>query len=58
MPPLDPDEEERIAKKVVDYMFARIQQEIGKGVLRKLFWVALGVIVVLAIWTGVIKVPH
>jgi len=54
------DEEERKAqaKAIVDEFMERIYTEIGKGLLKKLFWIVLILILGAGVATGLIKLPH
>jgi len=51
------DENDELADKIVDRMIKRIYQEVGKGVLRKMFWLTLVVILAAAVYFGLVRVP-
>lgn len=51
----DHDQKE-LARAVADELVKRIQREVGKSILAKIFWVLVGGVILLAIWTGQIKI--
>ena len=51
------EEERRFARLVVDEMFKRIQQEVGRSVMKKAFWVIFSLFIVAMLWLGIIKIP-
>lgn len=54
---LTEEEERRLAKLIVDEMINRVYTEVGKSILKKIFWGAILVGLAIAISTGVIKIP-
>ena len=50
-------DEQKLAKVIVDEFLKRVYQEVGKSLLRKIFWVALICILSASIYFGLIRVP-
>lgn len=50
-------DEERLARKIADKLMARIYQEIGESVAKKLFWVLVAAAIAFAAFTGMIHLP-
>jgi hypothetical protein len=42
---------------VADELITRIQKEVGKSILNKIFWLSLAGMIALGIWLGAIKSP-
>jgi|TARA_E500000318_G_scaffold1127_1_gene1464 hypothetical protein len=50
-------EQRKLAKMVADELITRIQKEVGKSILNKIFWLSLAGMIALGIWLGAIKSP-
>lgn len=55
--PLSEEDRKALAKEIVTQIFAYIDISIGESVRKKILWLAVLVLVVLAIWIGILKVP-
>lgn len=50
-------DEERLAKRVADELFHKLYEEIGKSILKKVMWLAVIVLFVVALKVGIVKLP-
>ena len=54
---MDEKEIDKIAEKIEQRLIQRIYIELGKGVMKKLFWLALISILSIATYFGIIHLP-
>ncbi len=54
---MDEKEIDKIAEKIEQRLIQRIYIELGKGVMKKLFWLAIVSILSVAIYFGIIHLP-